>query len=77
MPGLKSMDNKQEQDARHKLAMSVEEFADVLDISRSSAYQAIRRGDVPGVVRIGGRILVSRAAVKRMFEAADNARAER
>jgi excisionase family DNA binding protein len=77
MPERKPTDNKTIQDARHKLAMSVEEFADVLDISRSSAYQAIRRGDVPGVVRIGGRILVSRAAVERMFEAADNARAER
>lgn len=53
---------------RGGLAMTVEEFADGLKIARSSAYAAIKRGEVPGVVRLGGRIIIGRDAVAKMFE---------
>ena len=39
------------------LAVSVPEAGRLLGLSRSSAYEAVKRGDIPSV-RIGGRVLV-------------------
>ncbi len=50
------------------MGMTVEQFAEELGIGRSSAYGAIKRGEVPGVVRLGGRIIIGRAAVEKMLE---------
>ena len=52
-----------------KLVYSVEEAGDLLDLGRSGAYEAVRRGDIP-TVRIGRRILVPKAALDRMLEQA-------
>jgi excisionase family DNA binding protein len=41
------------------LTMTVEEAAAYLGISRNSAYEAVRRGEIPSK-RIGGRIVVPR-----------------
>lgn len=45
------------------LALTVEEVAKLLRISRGAAYQAVRRGELPGVVRVGRTLRVSRDAV--------------
>ena len=51
------------------VVMTVEEAARYLQIGRGSAYEAARTGELP-VIRIGRRILVSRAALRRMLETA-------
>jgi excisionase family DNA binding protein len=54
-------------DPSDKPTMTVEEVALVLGISRASAYQAVRTGEVPSV-RIGHRIVIPTAAVRRILE---------
>jgi len=49
-----------------KATLTVEEAATYLGISRSTCYEAIRRGDLK-VVRLGGRILVPRSVVRRLL----------
>lgn len=44
---------------------TVDEAARVLGISRTAAYQAAQRGELPGVRKIGGRMIVSRAELER------------
>jgi excisionase family DNA binding protein len=46
---------------------TVEEAARVLGISRNSAYEAVRLGQVPHL-KIGRRIIIPRAALERMLE---------
>lgn len=46
--------------------LSVREAASVLGVSAAHAYRAARCGELP-VVRIGGRILVLRAAFERLL----------
>ncbi len=48
-----------------KSVIRVPDLLDLLDgeISRSSLYEAIRRGDVPGVLPLGRKILISVPAV--------------
>lgn len=36
-----------------------------LGLSRSSTYAAAQRGEVPGLLRVGGRYLVATAALRR------------
>ena len=50
-----------------RLTMSVEEAGKLLGIGRSSAYGAIRRGELPSF-KIGRRILVPRSALLRKIE---------
>jgi excisionase family DNA binding protein len=47
------------------LTVRVEEAARLLGISRGSAYALAARGELPGALRLGGRIVVSRAALER------------
>lgn len=44
-------------------ALSVEQVATLLNISRALAYGAVRRGEIPRV-RVGGRWLIPRAALE-------------
>ena len=53
-------------DKSERLTVTVEEAADLLGIGRSSAYMAVKDGSIPSI-RIGGRILVPRAALERML----------
>jgi excisionase family DNA binding protein len=46
--------------------LTVEEAARVLGISRSSAYEAVRRGELP-VVKLGRRYLLPKAALERFL----------
>ena len=50
-----------------RLTVSVEEAGKLLGIGRSSAYGAIRRGELP-FLKIGRRILVPRSALFRKIE---------
>ena len=50
----------------NKLALSVREALALVPIGRTAMYEAIRRGEIPSR-RIGGRVLVNRAALERMF----------
>jgi excisionase family DNA binding protein len=46
--------------------LTVDHAAAVLGIGRSSAYAAIARGDIPAL-RIGSRVVVPTAALRRML----------
>jgi excisionase family DNA binding protein len=48
---------------------TVAEAAKQLGIGRNQAYEAVRRGEIP-VIKIGKRLLVPTAALKRMLEGA-------
>jgi len=50
--------------------LSVAEARALLKLSRSSIYEAIRRGDIP-YLKIGRRYLIPRKALQRMLEGAD------
>jgi excisionase family DNA binding protein len=52
-----------------RLDFTVEEAAQLLGISRSFAYEAVQRGEIPSM-RIGGRILVPKAALERFLASA-------
>lgn len=49
-----------ERDGGRPVTLTVEQAAVLLAISRSSAYRAVNRGDIPAI-RIGRRILVPTA----------------
>ncbi len=51
------------------LTLTIPEAAELLRIGRNSAYEAVRRGDLP-VVRIGRRLLVPRQALLEMLSCA-------
>ncbi len=58
-----------------RLTLTVEEAAVILGISRASAYEATRHGEIP-CIRIGRRILVPRVALDRLLRAAGGAQAD-
>lgn len=47
--------------------VTVDEAAQILGISRSSAFSAVRRGDIPSL-QIGRRLVVPTAALRRMLQ---------
>ena len=52
--------------ASEQRTYSVHEAARILGISRNSAYDGVRRGEIP-VIRVGGRLLVPAAALNRLL----------
>jgi excisionase family DNA binding protein len=50
-----------------KLAYSVTEVAELLGISRSSAYEYVRSGDLPSIT-LGSRIVVPRRALELLLD---------
>lgn len=50
--------------------MTVEESGELLGISRSTAYDAVRTGQIPSI-RVGRRLLVPTAAIRRMLQLDD------
>lgn len=53
-------------------AYSVTEVAKILGLSRPTVYQALRRNELPSF-RVGGKVLVPRAAVERMLAGGNTA----
>ena len=54
-----------------RLALSVKEVARQLGLSTDSVYEAVHKGSIPSVrLTRRGRILIPRATVERMMEAA-------
>jgi excisionase family DNA binding protein len=49
------------------VVLTVEEAAELLRISRWSAYQAVRAGELP-TIRVGRRILVPRRRLEQMLD---------
>ena len=47
-----------------KLAVSVAEMAEMLSISRPTAYEIIRRNDFTGAFKVGTRTLVSVSGIQ-------------
>ena len=45
--------------------VSVPEAAQLLGISRTLAFELARRGELPGAIRLGGRIVVSVQEIER------------
>jgi excisionase family DNA binding protein len=58
-----------------RLTLTVEEAASALGISRSFAYEAIAKGEIP-CIRIGKRILVPKIALEKMLASAGGTAAE-
>jgi excisionase family DNA binding protein len=50
-----------------KLALTIEEVAQILSISKSLAYDAVRQGVIPSL-RIGKRYVVSRKYIEKMVD---------
>lgn len=51
-----------------KPVMTVDEIAVLLGVSRATAYEAVRKGDIPSI-RLGRRIVVPTAPVVKMLSA--------
>ncbi|MFZ0147019.1 MAG: helix-turn-helix domain-containing protein [Xanthobacteraceae bacterium] len=49
--------------------LTVDEAAEILRISRSSAYKAVRSGEIP-CVRVARRFIIPRAAIERLLAGA-------
>jgi excisionase family DNA binding protein len=49
----------------------VQEAAKILGVSRNTAYDAVKTGQLP-IIKIGRRFLVPRAALERMLEKAES-----
>lgn len=49
-----------------RMTVTVEEAAQLLGIGRSTAYLAVKSGDLP-TIRLGRRLLVPRAQIDRML----------
>ena len=50
-----------------RMVFTVPEVARLLRLSRQSAYEAVRRGEIP-TIRFGKRILVPRRALLKLLE---------
>jgi excisionase family DNA binding protein len=57
---------KDEAEGAERRTLTVEEAGAQLGVSRNSAYEAARTGQIP-TIKIGKRILVPRAAFERMI----------
>jgi excisionase family DNA binding protein len=58
-----------------RVTISVEEAGRLLGISRGSAYEAARRGDIP-TIRIGKRLIVPVAGLERLLASAGKGQAD-
>ncbi|MDA1271892.1 MAG: helix-turn-helix domain-containing protein [Chloroflexi bacterium] len=51
-----------------RATLTIPEVAELLGICRASAYQIAKEGTLPGVIRLGRRIVVSRKAIEEFLE---------
>ena len=52
-----------------RLTYTVPEVAELLGISRSSAYEYVRRGEIPALV-LGRRVLIAKATIDALLSVA-------
>lgn len=48
-----------------RLTLTVEEACRLLGVGRTVGYELARRGELPGVIRLGRRLVVSRPALEQ------------
>jgi excisionase family DNA binding protein len=48
-----------------RLTLTVEEACRLLGVGRTVGYELARRGELPGVIRLGRRFVVSRPALEK------------
>lgn len=48
-----------------RLTLTVEEACRLLGVGRTVGYELARRGELPGVLRLGRRLVVSRPALEQ------------
>jgi len=58
----------QQPEPLQRLTMNVPAAARLLGISRTLAFQLAARGELPGQLRLGKRIVVSRRALERALD---------
>ncbi len=52
-----------------RLTLTISEAARQLGISRNLCYELARRGELPGLIRLGGkRMVISKIALQKMLE---------
>ena len=51
-----------------RLTVTVPQWGMSWGLSRGAAYAAAARGDIPGLIRIGKRLMVSKIAAQRALE---------
>jgi excisionase family DNA binding protein len=51
-----------------KRTLTLDEWAREVGIGRSTAHELARANKLPGLIKLGGRYLVSRAVMERMLE---------
>lgn len=54
-----------------RLTYTVPEVAELLGISRSSAYECVRRGQIPALA-LGRRVVIAKATIDTMLNVATN-----
>jgi excisionase family DNA binding protein len=54
--------------------MTVEEVAELLGFGRTATYDAVRRGEIP-CIKVGRKLVIPTAAVRRLLELDAPARA--
>lgn len=54
-----------------RMTLTVEEAAEILGVSRNSAYALARIGELP-TIRLGRRLVVPKAALERLLASASN-----
>jgi excisionase family DNA binding protein len=50
-----------------RTTLTIEEAAEILGLSRTSAYEAANKGDLP-TIRVGRRLIVPRHALEKMLD---------
>jgi len=50
------------------LTVTIPAAGKLIGLSRGASYEAAKRGDMPGVLRIGRRLMVSKAALQRALD---------
>jgi len=56
-----------------RLTLSIPEAAKALGISRGLAYDLARRGELPGIIKLGQkRVVVSRSAIEKLLQGNGN-----
>ena len=62
------MNKRERQEPPYKLAISISEFAEMLGVSRPTAYEIIRRSDFQGAFKLGKRTLISMPKAQEWIE---------